>query len=603
MATVEINTGTHVKRYDFWNPATWAIPKLYWDAYSQEQRIHAICRQLEKVIRYADYVGVNVDDIAQRLQDIEDGKLDDIIVAAVEAWFEEHAEDITQRITALEGVLPIGEFSDENTVKDAIDAVINMFADYSTTAEIETAINEAKNELNADISVLENFAAYPDHLYGARPIIRDEYDETQYIPQGCCVYPTEEQSYIAVYLQRTGASADGLLRIYRKEDRMRVNELAVSYGHGSTIDYDDETEKMYVLGFNENYYVYELNASNVIAPSLERAYDFSNLNMIPVCYYKDRKYLAFSNWTSKTRSVYTVDLDTMQPEFLCIVPVAYENWPGLLQSVSYDKTRDIIVLASANTGSKAIFFKPDGTLVKTMGFEPQYSFIHLYEMQEVSTIGNAIYFMNCMQGNEGAGKYTHVLTVFEGDLSDPSKNALDGITPLGNWVLVNLSENNDPYNEYDDGNNYIGSSVAPVKIRYSADLQAVFDVFDNSAVHISLSEDYTNEIITLTANGNAVTIDGNNHQIAGIFADNGQFTLRTMGANTNNYANWLTQQRGGLPCLVIATNSDVILQNIFSGTAYYACSAQCSKVFCRDSGTVARIHNAGASYAVAGVLA
>ena len=111
MSTVEIETGTYIKRFAFWNPATWSIPKLYWDAWSQEQRLHAICRQLEKVIKYADYLGVNVDDIAARLKAIEEGQLDPIIEAAVEAWFEEHAEDITSRITNLEEIIPATEFS------------------------------------------------------------------------------------------------------------------------------------------------------------------------------------------------------------------------------------------------------------------------------------------------------------------------------------------------------------------------------------------------------------------------------------------------------------------------------------------------------------
>ena len=88
----------------------------------------------------------------------------------------------------------------------------------------------------------------------------------------------------------------------------------------------------------------------------------------------------------------------MTVEELCTVPVKYEKWPGMLQSYSYDKARDVFTLGSSNTGSKAVFFKSDGTLIKTMGSEPQYSFIHLFETQEVSTIENHIYFMTAMSG-------------------------------------------------------------------------------------------------------------------------------------------------------------------------------------------------------------
>lgn len=154
MSTVEIETGRYVKRFAFWNPATWSIPKLYWDAWSQEQRLHAICRQLEKVIAYADYLGVNVDDIAARLKAIEDGQLDEIIVAAVEDWFEEHAEDITLKITNLENVLPIEDYSAENTVSDRFDAMDDTIDGIETRLEtrLETVENNTKT-INVPIDV------------------------------------------------------------------------------------------------------------------------------------------------------------------------------------------------------------------------------------------------------------------------------------------------------------------------------------------------------------------------------------------------------------------------------------------------------------------
>lgn len=109
-----------IQRFAFWEPETWAIPKLYWDAFSQEQRIHAICKQLSKVIGYADYLGTNTDDIAQRLKAIEDGQLDPYIIAEIEQWFEDNQPAIVASLTALEEALPITDFDSENTVSDAI---------------------------------------------------------------------------------------------------------------------------------------------------------------------------------------------------------------------------------------------------------------------------------------------------------------------------------------------------------------------------------------------------------------------------------------------------------------------------------------------------
>lgn len=137
MSTVEIETGRFVKRFEFWNPATWSIPALYWDTFSQEQRIHAICRQLGKVIAYADYLGVNVDDIAARLKAIEDGELDEFIIAAIEEWFEENQPAMQAALTAIEEALPIGAFNSEHTVEDAIDVVFDNAEIMSNAANLK----------------------------------------------------------------------------------------------------------------------------------------------------------------------------------------------------------------------------------------------------------------------------------------------------------------------------------------------------------------------------------------------------------------------------------------------------------------------------------
>lgn len=121
--------GSFIPRFAFWNPSTWAIPELYWDTFSQEQRIHAICKQLGKVIGYADMLGVNVDNVSSRLKAIEDGQLDDFIVAAIEEWFEEHEADILQHFDTIDELLAeigatIGpDFDTENTITDGFNAL------------------------------------------------------------------------------------------------------------------------------------------------------------------------------------------------------------------------------------------------------------------------------------------------------------------------------------------------------------------------------------------------------------------------------------------------------------------------------------------------
>ena len=119
--------GTIIPRFAFWNPGTWQIPKLYWDAFSDEQRIHAICKQLGKVIAYADFIGINTEDIAERLTAIENGELDELITSKVEEWFEENEPEIQAAIDALNDALPIADYDAENTVSDAIAAVAGRF--------------------------------------------------------------------------------------------------------------------------------------------------------------------------------------------------------------------------------------------------------------------------------------------------------------------------------------------------------------------------------------------------------------------------------------------------------------------------------------------
>lgn len=96
-----MHKGEYITRYDFWDPSTWTIPKLYWDAFSQEQRIHALCRQLAKVIAYADYVGANTDNLIQMQKDLEtqfekfmESGFDDYYFEQVEKWFAENLDYI-----------------------------------------------------------------------------------------------------------------------------------------------------------------------------------------------------------------------------------------------------------------------------------------------------------------------------------------------------------------------------------------------------------------------------------------------------------------------------------------------------------------------------
>lgn len=149
--------GSFIPRFAFWNPSTWAIPELYWDTFSQEQRVHAICKQLGKVIAYADMLGVNVDDIASRLKAIEDGELDEYIVQKIEEWFEENEpaivaaiEQLQQDVSDIEDILPKSSFTSSNTVKKYVDDNVSDLGDKLPASEF-TSTNTVKKYVDDEI--------------------------------------------------------------------------------------------------------------------------------------------------------------------------------------------------------------------------------------------------------------------------------------------------------------------------------------------------------------------------------------------------------------------------------------------------------------------
>ena len=56
--------------YAYWTDFTPVIPSLYWDVYSAEQRYHAICKELGKVICYCDMLGENVNLNAEHIAEL-----------------------------------------------------------------------------------------------------------------------------------------------------------------------------------------------------------------------------------------------------------------------------------------------------------------------------------------------------------------------------------------------------------------------------------------------------------------------------------------------------------------------------------------------------
>ena len=77
------------------------IPKMYFNVESQEQRLFAICKQLHKLVCYADMLGdkINVnrediDELQKLFEQFMESGFEDYYAQQIEAWIDEHMPDI-----------------------------------------------------------------------------------------------------------------------------------------------------------------------------------------------------------------------------------------------------------------------------------------------------------------------------------------------------------------------------------------------------------------------------------------------------------------------------------------------------------------------------
>lgn len=90
-----------IPRFMDYTPSTWVIPKMYWDAFSIEQRWHAMCKMISKLICYADNLGIRTDELTeiytQLANDFEAFKehgFDDYYREQIEQWVKDNLDAI-----------------------------------------------------------------------------------------------------------------------------------------------------------------------------------------------------------------------------------------------------------------------------------------------------------------------------------------------------------------------------------------------------------------------------------------------------------------------------------------------------------------------------
>ena len=139
-----------------------AIPSVYWDVESPEQRIRAICEILGRVVSYADEMGIEVTRISELLAEIEAGHLDPMIEAAIATWFDENEPEIVANISSLSYRMGEAETDIEN-----LERIINAISHQTIiTVEEYGAIGDGVTDSTA--SIQQAIAENPNHLIAFR---------------------------------------------------------------------------------------------------------------------------------------------------------------------------------------------------------------------------------------------------------------------------------------------------------------------------------------------------------------------------------------------------------------------------------------------------
>ena len=94
----------HIVPYGSYTEYTPALPQFYWDVYSAEQRIKHICYEIDKIIAYANMLGVNInathEDVAklqELFQKFQDQGLAELYEKLLQQWVDDNMERIISR--------------------------------------------------------------------------------------------------------------------------------------------------------------------------------------------------------------------------------------------------------------------------------------------------------------------------------------------------------------------------------------------------------------------------------------------------------------------------------------------------------------------------
>ena len=142
------------------------IPKFYWDSYSQEEIIKELCKELDSLAKYNEYLGTEmntdrntIDLVATTLNELQAG-----------GWFDTYSELIEQWIRDIDNIEGIVEdVLNDTQIPDRVTSLEGAVGDNSDDiTALQTALgNEVTDRGNAD-------TALGDRIDDAEELIADE---------------------------------------------------------------------------------------------------------------------------------------------------------------------------------------------------------------------------------------------------------------------------------------------------------------------------------------------------------------------------------------------------------------------------------------------
>lgn len=289
-----------------------AIPSLYWNEWTAEQRIRCICEELRNVECYAADLGVqtnlNIDtinELGEILEQLQNGGWFDEYAEQIQAWIED-IQNLTQLVDDRINANPVvtttipaiqasvaalemtvsGEDGLESRMSTAEDDIDTLEATVSGEGGLESRITTAEADIDAledavsgtgglesrmdaaeaDIDAIENGLSLealrnsiPDTLHEATPLVRVPVDfvsaTVQTHPQGFTTFggTPEEPVYAAVYQYHrvdttNGANTVGTLEVWRLSDQTKVASYSYDFGHGNGLSTDWTGKRLFVAG-------------------------------------------------------------------------------------------------------------------------------------------------------------------------------------------------------------------------------------------------------------------------------------------------------------------------------------------------------------------